>query len=97
MPTIEEIVGSMDISDLKEDKVKPEQQPIVELPEQAIRWIAKKVSKDKYSDFEIARMANEKLAEFGLDGVGYQNPIKAKAHIARIRKAREKKLAQIQE
>jgi hypothetical protein len=89
MTTIEEHIDSLKPEDLESQQTEVSQ-PLkpIELPLIVVKWIAKKVARDKYSDFEIASMANEKLADFGLNNVGYPNPIKAKAHVERIRKAR---------
>lgn len=96
MTTIEEHIDSLKPEDLESQQAEVSQ-PLkpIELPLAVVKWIAKKVANGKHSDFEIASMANKKLADFGLSNVGYPNPIKPKAHVAKIRSARSKRIEEL--
>lgn len=99
MPTIDEIVDTLGAADL-EAEARPEPEPPVppmDLPLKAVKWIAKRIADPrKFSDHDIAAAANAKLAQMGITA-NHANPVKPRAHVAKIRRARLRRLAALQE
>ncbi len=95
MATIEEIVDGFKLADLQADpEPEPPVAPIIELPPAAVRWICKQIDKGR-DNHAIAAAANTNLGQMGIT-VDHANPVKAKAHVARIRRAMMAKLAALQ-
>jgi hypothetical protein len=94
MPTIEEHVDTLGLEDLSDDTQVDAPVPFIELPLKAVKWICKRIA-EGMSDREIAAAANAKLAEMEITA-DHANPIKPKAHVVKIRKARARRLAELQ-
>jgi hypothetical protein len=98
MPTIEAQVDTLGLADLEVEKPAADQAPFIDPPLKAVKWICKRIAETEdqgLSDHEIAAQANAKLAEMGITA-DHANPIKPRAHVARIRRARKARLAELQ-